>query len=122
MEAAGPSQDYSESDWCREMLVVAKGPRLRCPECGSPANYQPHAVERDDGSTRLYRGCKRCGFWQDVGESPYRCYLAMHLCQGTPQARPIPVGETWNCEDCEAHISQQHAVPWPRTGRWDLTG
>lgn len=91
---------YSNADWCRERALVDAGRVLPCPACGHREYFSPYAVATDDGSLRLYRGCKVCGFWQDTGEDSVRCVWTSHVCLAK-----IPSGETCGCCDSDGPLS-----------------
>lgn len=73
---------YTKDDWQGERAREEDGEQLSCPGCGRSEWYHPIAVGREDGSHRLYRACKVCGFWQDTGDDPYRCLPTLHICTG----------------------------------------
>lgn len=106
---------YTEQDWCLEMQQVRAGKRLACHDCGSDHDYSPRAAERDDGTIRLYRACKWCGFWQEAdGKPPYRCWLSVHVCEGGQlHPRPLTPDEVWPCARCGTLVDQTYEVPWP---------
>jgi hypothetical protein len=97
---------YLQADWERDMAGVA----LSCPDCGSSTDYGPRAAPRPDGSLRLYRACKACGFWQEAdGTAPYRCRVAAHRCT-------VSFAEPRECRECEQPLPagiQEHDC-----GRW----
>jgi hypothetical protein len=80
---------YSESEWRSDKLLQA-GRRLACPNCDSDVYFKAY------GTTRGYRGCKVCGFWQEADgvSQPYRCHATEHVCVGD-----IPRGAVCGC--CE---------------------
>ena len=67
------SVPYSETHWCRDRQQQDIGDTLLCPDCDSGHQFEVFSYAKSDGSARLYRGCKMCGFWQDVDDPPHRC-------------------------------------------------
>jgi predicted RNA-binding Zn-ribbon protein involved in translation (DUF1610 family) len=135
---------YSEAAWEAESKLTAEGgPPLPCPDCGSYSNYGPKKARREDGSTRYYRACKMCGFWQEADGSPaYRCWASQHLCVRhvgenftcdfcgsvlVPQEAEGPVAHTcgkyllpsesgYHCTTCGRWYGRESQVPWPMRG------
>jgi hypothetical protein len=125
---------YTEQDWQRDTVAQQRS-RLTCPACSHDEWYKAVAARRLDGSTRRYRACKVCGFWQEAdGSPPYRCYMTVHICLAEIQPgeqckycgtwgpavwhpncwRVIPdaeVGQT-RCDNCGVALSRDHIIPW----------
>lgn len=76
---------YTESDWEKEMSLnkfcgrhpnwFYSGCTIPCPSCKSVGLYGPKLSvdETTKEINRIYRACKFCGWWQDVGGEPYFC-------------------------------------------------
>lgn len=123
--------------WIQERADVS-AKRAECPACGRMDNYSTYEIDQPGTTSRKYRGCKLCGFWQEAdGRSlPYRTVLTVHVCIG-------PISENSQCSSClvwgpraqhccfrvlrraEAHhkeylhsecgvrIGMEHVIPWP---------
>ena len=110
---------YSAGDWAAEMVAlhITRAPPAPCPHCGRTGFYGP----RHDGASRMYRACKFCGFWQNVGQPVVPHSATVHDCAGWPTvagARYIwwvsPLERTYNCPYCKTQVDVPSAtVPKP---------
>ena len=135
------SVPYSEADWCRNRQQQDIGVVLSCPDCDSGHHFEVYSYAKGDGSARLYRGCKMCGFWQDVDDPPHRCLMTAHWCTRTiPRGqrcsscdrvavpddvllhtcwrvvRPAELKEEpdeYTCDGCAVTLISDHRIPWP---------
>ena len=114
---AQPMRDYTEQDWLAENTTLQHGVDPQpCPQCGWTGFYSTREADPPPGETkpRRYRGCKFCGFWQDVGKQPdqlirYEC----HHPNGTVRHDWKYPRENWNCPDCGTHYEPSASVRWP---------
>jgi len=100
---------YSEDEWSCDEAARVRGEKLECPDCGSFNCFGPRAHTLPDGSRRLYRACKHCGFWQEAdGSPPYRVWLALHICCAPLQGD----GQTVECASCGQVAACDVASGW----------
>ena len=127
---------YTLQHWQEDGVFQGLGGALDCPDCGSAADFGPRKAQRSDGSTRLYRGCKTCGFWQEADgwSLAYRCWFAGHMCNtlfnqdrecggcgnviraGTTChtcRRVLTPNEMFTCPECQVLINERFMLPWP---------
>ena len=98
--------------------------RLPCPNCKVIGFYAP----REDDGGRKYRGCKFCGFWQEVdggepyGGEPYRC-IALHCesCGIYDWTQPKEEKDFKPCEICGLKYKKfKWAIDYPKHLFWQL--
>jgi hypothetical protein len=79
---------YTDGEWAADMasLYLARESPPACPHCGRTGFYGP----RSAGSTRRYRGCKFCGFWQNVGERVIIHFAVVHDCDRNTSIAAAP--------------------------------
>ena len=93
-----PYPAYDQQTWERDHARERAGEVLSCPDCASASWYHHVSAQHADGSLRLYRACKSCGFWQEAdGTPPYRTWRSTHTCV-TPATSPF------TCAFCEQLI------------------
>jgi len=83
-------ENYTESQWEEDMRLnkfCSKHPNwfysgctIPCPNCQSLGFYGPKVTvnETTGEIIRRYRGCKFCGFWQDVGKGKSYWCIALY--------------------------------------------
>jgi hypothetical protein len=130
---------YTPSDWQRDW---DDGAHLACPRCGSADDYGARQVVLADRSFRKFRGCKRCGLFQEADgvSPPYQTVLLVHECGASIAAdsqckacgmrprkgtsgrhacpRVVREGESITCAECGLRLGPAHARPWPEPGPW----
>ncbi|KKS10957.1 MAG: hypothetical protein A3J30_00095 [Candidatus Wildermuthbacteria bacterium RIFCSPLOWO2_02_FULL_47_9c] len=115
------AEKYTEEQWVEEMKApgvlitptFGYGRTLPCPNCKTVGFYGPRA---DDlvKTTRKYRACKYCGFWQEAfgpiweetqGEA-YRC-TAVHCTKCGIYDWRVPWADRFgDCETCKIPLQE----------------
>lgn len=104
------SGDYTRSDWDAESFALfAEGADPpACPECGRTAFFGPRFVEPN----RRYRGCRFCGFWQEVDGAPEQYLPTVHDCAKWPECSRSPYiwwvspdTESYPCPYCHEDVA-----------------
>ena len=129
---------YSPAEWQEDWDA---GGKPACPRCGNSEDYGPRQVVLADRSFRRFRGCKRCGMFQEAdGRSPpYQTVLLVHECTAKIAAdaqcracglrprkgagshlcpRVVRAGEAARCAECGLALGPLHVRPWPEPGPW----
>lgn len=57
-----------------------------CPHCGHTGFFGPRFAEPD----LRYRGCRFCGFWQEVADVPRQATPVVHGCDAWPHVARAP--------------------------------
>ena len=110
---------YSPGDWAADMVAlhIRNAQPQPCPRCGRTGFYGP----RHDGAARMYRACKFCGFWQDVGGQVVPHTATVHNCSQWPDvagAKYIwwvsPLEKSYRCPYCGTQVDvASSTVPKP---------
>ena len=111
--------DFTEEDWEDEQysLIAERTDPLPCPSCGRTGFFGPRA--RDNAPK--YRGCRFCGFVQEVGNTPTRWTPVAHGCEGWPEAAGapylwwVPPDQEWfDCIYCGQRTKVKGATPFQK--------
>ncbi len=109
-EPSPAGASFTDADWEDEFyaLMAEQAAPQACPECGRTGFYGPRAL---DGKPK-FRGCRFCGFFQEVGREPSRLQPVAHDCQSWPEAAGAPYiwwissDEKWyTCNYCAKRVA-----------------
>lgn len=110
--------EYSLEQWKKEAVIMINSCRhskagscvIACPSCKTFGFYAPRYAptgnqEKDNNlEGRKYRGCKFCGFWQEVDNGePYRCIaLRCDTCGIDDWTQPKEEKDFKSCQKCHS--------------------
>lgn len=93
----------TEAEWAGLRAREEKGEHLPCPGCrtsgSDPRSFHTKVASRLGGD-RHYVACKRCGYWQDVGEPAVRAWMSQHECERAS----VVGGPAFHCEHCNQDL------------------